>query len=233
MDLKARYCGFIFDADNTLFDFDHCEAEALREALSPILAATPEMIDAYRRINGTLWQQYEKRQTNAENVKVERFRLLLEQVGLRADAEELSSRYLSSLARKHYLMPHAVTILEYLHRRAMLALVTNGLTFVQKSRIARAELEVFFNEVLISEEIGLAKPNAEIFLLAARRLDLRPHDILVVGDSPFSDIQGAHAAGMDACWFSPTPRGYPRECTPPEMVVSDLLDLRAHASPVS
>lgn len=56
----------------------------------------------------------------------------------------------------------------------------------------------FFDDLLISLEIGSAKPDARIFLEAARRLGVRPPEILHVGDDPEADTEGAQQAGLQA-----------------------------------
>jgi HAD superfamily hydrolase (TIGR01549 family) len=145
---------------------------------------------------------------------------------LRADPEQVSVRYLEILSQKHYLMPHAVTVLEFLSKRALISLITNGLAFVQKNRIARAELELFFNDILISEEIGMAKPDPAFFRFAVKRLHLAPHEVLCVGDNPLADIKGAHEAGIDTCWYCPYVQSFPAGYPPPDYTISDLLELR-------
>jgi HAD superfamily hydrolase (TIGR01549 family) len=123
-------------------------------------------------------------------------------------------------------MPHTISLLEFLSKRSLLCLITNGLADVQKNRIARAELEVFFNDILISQEIGLEKPNPEFFRLAVRRLRLSPHEVLCVGDNPLIDIKGARDAGLDTCWFNPYVQSYPAGFPPPDYTVTDLFQLK-------
>lgn len=228
-----QYRGFLFDADNTLFDFDRCEAEALSETIGSHISSGSELLAEYRRINALLWERFARNDIDPESLKVERFRLLLRRIRSKEDPEKTADRFLRRLARKHYLMPHAAAVLGHLSGRALTGLVTNGFEFVQKSRIARAELEVFFDHILISEEIGVAKPDPAIFLLASTLLNLPPHDILCVGDDPVTDIQGAHAAGMATCWYSPSPRGYPRSCAPPDITITDLQELKGFAGLLS
>ena len=71
--------------------------------------------------------------------------------------------------------------------------------FVQRGRIARAEIEVFFTDILFSEDVGLYKPDPRFFLLACKRLKLPVYEILCIWDSPSADIRGAKLAGIDAC----------------------------------
>jgi putative hydrolase of the HAD superfamily len=144
---------------------------------------------------------------------------------IEGDSEELAQLYLKHLGRKDYLLPHAIEVLEYLYRRALLVLLTNGITRVQKERITRSGIEIFFKDIIISEEIGLTKPDPAIFLLAAKRINLAPSALLCVGDSPSSDIRGGFNAGMDTCWFRSTSADYPRQEPEPDYIIDDLREL--------
>lgn len=224
---NRKYHGFLIDADNTLFDFDRAQRDALFESLKLLKYSdfSDETNNLFKSINKTLWEKLEKEQTDRESLKVERFRLLLDKLQMEGDPEKLAQLYLKHLGHKDYLLPHAIEVLEYLYRRALLVLVTNGITHVQQERITRSGIEIFFQDIIISEEIGLVKPDPAIFLLAAKRIKLAPSTILCVGDSPTSDIRGGHNAGMDTCWYRLTSINYP--CTEPEpdYIIDDLREL--------
>ena len=84
-----------------------------------------------------------------------------------------------------------------------LVAVSNGAEKVQLSRLKMAGLADFFDEVLISEHLGVEKPNAKIFQMALRKLGIEnPAKVLVVGDSLSADIQGGMNAGLDTCWVN-------------------------------
>jgi len=86
-----------------------------------------------------------------------------------------------------------------------MALITNGLKSVQEPRLASSGLDRFFSPIVISEDVGVAKPHPVIF---ERVLDHHPgvkrDQVLMIGDSLSSDIAGAHAAGLDSCWYNPS-----------------------------
>ncbi len=221
------YRGFLLDADNTLLDYDRAEGEAFLEAVAPALAGVPplEAREAYARINAEHWARFETRSITAGELKVGRFRVLLERFGLPADPAALSTRYLEALSAKAFFLPHAREVLEALSRRAVLCLITNGLTLVQKGRIRRAGIGGFFRAVLISEELGLAKPDPRFFLRAAEAAAMPASELLCVGDNPSADIGGARAAGIAACWYNPGGRPWPGPGDPPERTIADLREL--------
>ena len=96
-------------------------------------------------------------------------------------------------------------MLEFLADRYPLYAVTNGFAAVQRNRLHMAGIDRYMTDLFISEEIGYQKPKKEFFDRCFARIggDLSPSEVLLVGDSLTSDIRGANAAGLDACWFNP------------------------------
>jgi FMN phosphatase YigB (HAD superfamily) len=141
---------------------------------------------AYVRINGEHWARFERGEITAGELKLGRFRALLDFFGLPADPTGLSRVYLEALSAKAFFLPHAREVLEELSRRAALCLITNGLTLVQRGRI-RAPAWGALSAILISEEVGKAGSG---FRLASEALALPASELLCVGDNPTADIGG-------------------------------------------
>jgi len=232
-----RYRGFLFDADNTLFDYDRAEREALTETIREMVPSAPvdTVLALYRPINAEFWRRFEEGTVTLEELKPGRFRALLEAFsasgafGATGDPAAMSNRYLSVLATKAYLSPHARKTLEKLRQRASLCLVTNGLASVQRGRLEKAGIGGLFTAVLISEEIGVSKPDPTFFRMAAEALGLPPADLLCVGDSPKSDIRGARAFGIDTCWYAQDAATWPEAEPAPLYTIRDLRELERFA----
>jgi YjjG family noncanonical pyrimidine nucleotidase len=227
------YRGFLLDADNTLFDYDRAEGEAFLQAVAPALPGVPpeRARDAYGRINAEHWARFERRLITAAQLKLDRFRALLDHFGLPGDPAALSTAYLAALSAKAFFLPHAQEVLEELSRRATLGLITNGLTAVQRGRIRRAGIGGYFSAILISEELGLAKPDPRFFRQAAETVGLAESELLCVGDNPAADIAGARTAGIDGCWYNPGGGAWPGPGDPPERTIADLRELLRLAPP--
>ena len=228
------YRGFLFDADNTIFDYDRAESEALTEILSGFLPGVPlaKALSAYHEINAGYWRRFEQGAISLEDLKAARFSSLLEELGVRGDPAAMSMCYLRSLSGRAYFLPHARDVLLQLSRTADLGLVTNGIGLVQRGRIEKAGISRLFRAVLISEELGVAKPDPRFFKAAIDALSLAPEDLLCVGDNPAADIGGARAAGIDACWYAPAGQPWPGPGEPPTLVIRDLTDLAPLAGPM-
>jgi 2-haloacid dehalogenase len=230
-----KYHGFLIDADNTLFNFQRAEREAFFTTLGNI-TYTENFETAYRKfshINNNLWKVVEQKKISMESLKIERFSILLRLLNIKADVKELSDFYLTELSKKSYLLPHTVEVLSFISKRAFICLISNGISMVQRGRIALAGIELFFHDIIISEEIGVTKPDHGFFSIATRNLHLPPYDIICVGDSPSQDIEGGSHAGFDTCWYLNTPLLYPQDKQQPDYIISDLRELKKFVYDVS
>jgi 2-haloacid dehalogenase len=234
-----RYQAFILDADNTLFDFDRAERTALREAL---LASGYEKPPAnsfvrYHQINAELWKLFEKGAIDQQRLRIERFRRLVSEfpppsrATHASNSEIIAERYIEALSEKGYLLAHARTVLKSMASQIPLLLLSNGIASVQRRRIKRSGIATYFKEILISGEVGIAKPDPAIFALAIDKLQCRKERILCVGDSPSSDIRGGHNAGLDTCWYAPGDCRYPAAEPPPLYTIRDLRQLLGFLPP--
>lgn len=200
-----RYKWLFFDADGTLFDYERAEAAALAQAFQRCdLPFKTDHLTAYRGFNRDLWLTLEKGLITPDALKVRRFELLFEAMGLAHSATEFSAIYLDCLAGRSELMDGAREMVEALRPKYRMAVLTNGLQAVQRPRLARSPIREHISDLVISEEIGWAKPAKEFFDIALARLDHpAKREILMIGDNWVSDIQGASRYGLDTCWFNP------------------------------
>ena len=200
-----RYDTLLLDLDHTLLDSDTSEAAAFEATLRDAGVDAPQRHFAtYVGINQALWAAVERGEIGPGDVKVARFERLVAAIGLTTPAEDLAEAYADGLATHGDLYPGARELLAGLAGRARLALVTNGLADVQRTRIARLELEPYFDAIVISSEVGAAKPGPAIFDVTFDALDGPAKErALMFGDSLTSDIKGGHDYGIATCWYNP------------------------------
>ncbi len=198
------YEAIFLDADGTIFDYDQGEEQALVRTFQEAgLEGDPvQLLELYREINSKIWREFEAGQISAEKLKSERFRRFLNRLGAAGDPVNLSSTYLDYLSQATFLLPGAREVLEKLQPQYPLILLTNGLSRVQRRRVEGAGLEEFFKALIISEELGVAKPDPAIFEQAREVVGQPPRSrILMVGDNLESDIKGGLEAGLQVCWL--------------------------------
>ena len=212
---SMTYTWLLFDADGTLFDYDRAEATALEQAFAEVgTAFEPACLSTYREINARIWREFEDGQITAERLRLGRFEFLFEALRLPLAPAAFSTIYLRHLARASHLIEGAREIVPALRAKYRLALITNGLRDVQRPRLAGSAIGDCFAEVIISEEVGVAKPDPVIFDAAFQLLGRPPRaKVLLIGDSLSSDIAGGRDYGLDTCWYNPTGTARPADAT--------------------
>lgn len=223
------YTWLIFDADGTLFDYDRAEATAFRGTFEqnghPF---APDYADVYREVNGQIWREFERGEISADALRVERFARLFARLDLDIDAAGFSHDYLLNLGRQVDLIDGAAEVVAALHGQYRMIVLTNGLKDVQRSRMAGSGLQDYFTGIVISDEVGVAKPDPRIFDIAFGLMGNPPRDqVLMIGDGLSSDIRGAANYGIDACWFNPAGAARPTDLPIRHQItrLGDLLDL--------
>jgi 2-haloacid dehalogenase len=199
------YHWLLFDMDGTLFDYDRAERHALRSTFEQMgIPYQESYLPIYSEINRQLWLDFEKGGIDQARLRTRRFELLSEAINVDYDLPAFSASYLIHLGNGIFLMDEAEEMVKSLWGRFNLAAITNGLTEVQRPRLAASSIDGCFKAVIISEEVGAAKPAPEIFDVAFERMGHPARsEVLIVGDSLTSDILGGHNYGIDTCWFNP------------------------------
>ena len=200
-----RYDVLLCDADNTLFDFNKAEENAFAIACEEMgFSSTPELLGIYSAINEALWKLLEQGKIEQSVLRVRRFEDFLKAIGKTGDARKMCDTFIGALGQQSVLLPGAVQAVERWSKRVPVIIVTNGISEVQRSRMAKSELNPLISGLVISSEVGAAKPAP---LMLERAMELAgvadKRRALMLGDSLSSDIAAAKNAGIDACWFNP------------------------------
>ena len=169
----------------------------------------------------------ERGEIEPEFVKLRRFEQLTRELGLEADAGEMADMFADGLANNGDLYPGTIEVLHALAETHKLALITNGLSEVQRARVQRLDLGSLFSAVIISAEVGYSKPGREIFDVTFAALGSPSRsDVVIVGDSLSSDIAGGESYGIATVWFNPTGIGNGSATYTHEIAtLSELVDL--------
>ena len=219
------YDWVLFDADETLFHFD--AFGGLKLMLSQFnVDFTLQNYEEYQKGNKVLWTEYQNGKITARDVKNRRFDSWA--AFLKVSAEELNSRFLQTVADLCAPIEGAVSLLHALKGKAKLGIITNGFTELQHIRLERTGLRDFFEVLVISEEVGFAKPDRRIFDHALAMMGNPERSrVLIVGDTAESDIRGGIDSGLDTCWFNASRKDIPDGIIPHYQVFSlkELEDL--------
>ena len=200
----------LFDLDDTLFDHRLCAQTALSElhAAHDEFRATP--FGDFERLHASFLEDLHRRvmtgEMPLEQARRERFRRLFAALGPTPEAHVIATaaeRYREGYRRIRQPMSGAAALLQAVKRRARIGIVSNNLLEEQQDKLRHCALDGYIDELVVSEEAGVSKPEPRIFQIALERLGCRPEQVVMIGDSWAADVVGAKAAGIRAIWFNP------------------------------
>ena len=204
-----RYRGILIDADDTLFDFQAGNRRAVDALMDEIGYRHPDRYEQYESINRACWAELEKGRLTQSQLQTARFVRFFDRYRIDGDACRAGQRFARLLGQQAILLPGAEEAVRAIAERLPVMILTNGITATQKSCLARSPLKDVVAGMVISQEVGVAKPDPRIFDIALERLGVSRREALMIGDGVNSDIRGANAAGVDACWLNPDGKALP------------------------
>ena len=206
----------LIDLDDTLFDYPKTEEAAFRNTFkelgffveNELGNAKKEEIyekikDRYKDVNLQLWKDLEKGAVDKDRLKVVRFEKIIEEFDLKYDPYEMSELYLKKLGEGIFPFEATEKLCEYLHSKYKVGIVTNGIKEVQHSRIENSTIVKYIDKIIISDEVGVNKPDKRIFEYAMNYFEIMDKsEVIMIGDSLGADIKGGQNAGIDTCWVN-------------------------------
>lgn len=212
----------IFDLDDTLLDFTRGEHEGLTYLLKKYgVTDLQQGLTVYQTHNHWVWGQIEQG-ADPQPLLNQRFAIVFKQLGLTVNGPELQREYNTILAHNFYTIPGATALLTDLKSAGLKLLVgTNGVKATQLSRIQGAGLAPYFQQIFISADIGVAKPDPRFFEAIFKQNPAMTHEnTVMVGDNLVSDINGALQAQLKSIWFNPQHRVNTQPYQPTETVAN-------------
>lgn len=227
--MKA-YRHIFFDLDHTIWDFDKNAEETLHELYGSYklhelgLHSADLFIETYTRNNHQLWADYHLGNISKETLRQTRFKKTFLDLGLHPDVIPVAfeDEYVQVCPTKTNLFPNAHETLQYLQSKYTLHLISNGFQESTELKVSLTNIAPYFQNVIISEVVGVNKPDKAIFQHALNLAGAIKEESLMIGDSLEADIYGALNFGMDAIFFNPN--GLPKPEDVP-LQINDLKDL--------
>lgn len=227
----------LIDIDNTLLDFDACVQKTMKDGfeLFGLGAYDAHMYSVFEQINAGLWGKIEQGLLTYEELLQKRWNEIFSVLGISFDGRRFEEYFRDCLFESAIPVEGAEDILAYLKDRYILCAASNGPYKQQLNRLKRAKMLPYFSEVFISERIGASKPSGRFFSYCLSRLnekrksrgacELHPSEVIMIGDSPASDIAGAAGSGFKTCFFNKTMSGN-TDCLTADYAVSALCDIK-------
>ena len=218
------YEWILFDADETLFEFDALRGLKLMFSRFGINFSDADFSE-YQLVNKPLWVQYQNGEISATQLQYQRFQSWAER--LDETPKTLNSAFLSAMADICAPLQGAANLLNTLRGKMKLGIITNGFTELQQVRLERTGFRDHFDVLIISEQVGVAKPHPEIFEYALSAMGHPSRErVLMVCDNPDTDILGVLNAGLHTCWVNADNKPEPTDIKP-HYQVSSLSELES------
>lgn len=197
----------LWDVDATLLNFEKAEEAGIRGCFEKnnLGECTDEMLENYKGINRGYWQAMERGEIEKPVLLVKRFEDFLNAYGLDSSvAAGFNELYQILLGETVVFYENALETVQALKGKVLQCAVTNGTKVAQDGKLRNSGLDKEFDRVFISEVVGIEKPNKGFFdAVFAEIGEYAKDEVLIVGDSLTSDIQGGVNAGIKTCWFNP------------------------------
>ena len=205
-----RYKNLFIDLDDTVYDFSAASEEAFRETYELLqydrfFESFEHYMSIYKPYNLELWRIYGEGKITKEELNRRRYSHPLEVVGVHDQelADTFCREALSRIPTKGNLMPGAIELLEYLRPKYRMFILSNGFKELQSHKMHSAGIDRYFDELILSEDIGVNKPNRELYDYALQKTGSKLEESLMIGDMFDTDIVGAANVGMNQIYYNP------------------------------
>lgn len=197
----------LWDIDATLLDFLAAEKAAIRFCFEKygLGECSDEMLGRYSVINKRYWEMLERGEMSKPEILVGRFKEFFESEGIETHcAEAFNDTYQVALGDTICFRDNGYELVEKLQGQYRQFVVTNGTFVAQERKLAKSGIGALVEEAFISDLIGYEKPSIEFFNYAFERIGQYEKDeVIIIGDSLTSDMQGGNNAGILCCWYNP------------------------------
>lgn len=205
-----RYKNLFIDLDNTIYDFSGASRESFRETYDLLhyeryFDSFEHYLSLYEPYNLELWRIYGEGKITKEELNRRRYSHPLECVGVNDQklADTFCREALGRIPTKGPLMPGALELLKYLRPKYNMYILSNGFKELQSRKMRTAGIDGYFDALILSEDIGINKPNRELYEYALVRTGSKLNESLMIGDMFDTDIVGAANIGMEQMYYNP------------------------------
>lgn len=238
-EIRKRIRAVFFDLDETLLDDDRCMREAIARTCATLATRYPDIKPvqleaAYMRVaeewwlsSGSVPRTSDSGSTNGRDIRIEVWSDALKAYGLpdRDLAVKAADLYSQERRAGYCLFPDVGEVLDALHQRFILGVITNGPGDTQIEKVQVTGIAPYLRVFAVSGVLRVGKPESGIFLKALEYARCPPGQALHVGDSLTSDIAGAKGVGMYAVWINRNRVDRPQNAPNPDLVIYSLSDL--------
>jgi HAD superfamily hydrolase (TIGR01549 family) len=227
MAIKAIF----FDLDDTLHDHLHPFSKAFKDSLPGLYEQmdVESLYKKFRDFSDLLWKKYSNQELTLEELRIVRIVMALEYFHndiTNEQASKFQAQYELNLDKLQLFADVPALIKALKAKGKLVGIITNGPVNHQFNKIQSLDLTSFVSRdhIFISDEVGVAKPNKQIFLHVAQKVNMLPSELLYIGDSWPNDVVAPIEAGWKAVWYNHRKR-LPDTGHKPLAVINNLLSI--------
>ena len=226
------YKHLFFDLDHTIWDFDKNAEETLHELYHTYklqdlgLHSADRFIETYTLNNHQLWADYHLGKITKQVLRETRFSKTFTDLGISPEhiPHQFEDDYVTICPTKTNLFPQTHETLTYLKDKYRMYVISNGFKESTEMKIHNNGLGIYFDHVIISEVVGINKPDKAIFDHALGLAQATVSESMMIGDSIEADIRGAQDFGMKAIYFNPEGKEAPEDVEHQIQCLSELRE---------
>lgn len=226
-----RYKNLFIDLDDTIYDFSSASREAFMETYELLhydrfFDSFNHYYSIYEPYNLELWHIYGEGKITKEELNKRRYSYPLEVVGIKDQelADTFCREALGRIPTKNRLIDGAIELLEYLRPKYKMYILSNGFKELQSHKMRTAGIDKYFDALILSEDIGVNKPNRELYEYALEKTGSKLEESIMIGDMFETDIVGAANIGMKQIYFNPKKKE--SHTFAPTYMVTELLQIK-------
>lgn len=227
------YKHLFFDLDDTLWDYKANAREALLQMFDEYDLQkfdefnSESFVSTFLRVNYKLWDDLDHGLITKSVIRQKRFDIVFEALGIYSPktSRELNSRFIELCPTKRNLTESAINVLDSVKIDYKCHIITNGFKEVQYIKMKSSGVHEYFDEIIISDEVGTRKPEAKIFDIAISRSGAQKQESLMIGDNLKTDIRGAREYGIDQVFYNPERKSHGDSVTYEIKSMSELLKI--------
>lgn len=209
MKINQKIKAVLFDLDDTLLDTTTAEYRAICKFKNCFQEFNTinkeEFAKLWHKITEELTDRYHNGEFSFEELRENRMKSLFSSFNIKISDEEAKenfNKYMNLYEKEWILFDDATKLLEELKGKYKLAIVTNGNSANQRRKIEKTGLGKYFQEIIVSSEVGCAKPNRQIFEIACNKLNVNSEECMMIGDKFKIDVEGSRNYGMTSVWVN-------------------------------
>ena len=219
-----------FDLDDTICSLGEVEHVARFIIIDKLSQASEYSQDAIARVYDIEWAIFKQdymalvsEGLDEQDIRERHIESVLDVIGLEASTVDYARLFCTETLKGISIFPDARTVMDALGKKYRLTMITNGASVWQRAKIEKLSIEDYFEEIIVSGDLGHHKPSSKIFEEMTRRTQVDASEIIYIGNNYMKDVVGAKESGWKAVWVKRNDEE--RDESVPDYVINELSEL--------